>query len=123
MPEPADQDGDGWNDIVATEFEKEVDTFCEDGDKLVLASLSCSPCPPRGFIELSPHLNNCQSQSHRRSEERRDASRSIIHTVDIGTKKPLRQDAEVATKEPRKQQEQGEVEEETTVVVEIKKVQ
>ena len=81
IPEPADQDGDRWNDIAATELEKEVETFYEDGDKLVLASLSCSP-PPQGFMELSPTLET-------EGRKRDDASRPNTRTPDVGKEQPM----------------------------------
>lgn len=109
------------------------DPHCEDRDRLSVVSLSCSPRPPRrSIIELSPHLNIRQSQSdiaHRRSEERRDASRPDTHTPDVGKEKPTQQDAKAVTEEPRELQveeeleEEEEEEEEMTAVVEGRAVQ
>lgn len=120
-PESADQDA-VWNDIAATELENEVDLICEDGYKLVVASPSCSSRSPRGSIELSPYPNNRQSQSDRRSKERRDACQPHTHTPIVRKEKLIQQSAEAATKGPREQQQEDEEEEKMTAVVEGRKV-
>ena len=119
----AHMDHDAGNDVAAGELEMEVDSFCENRDSLLVASLLCNPRSPRRSIELSPSSNDRHSQSDAissRSEDRQDASRPT-HTPDVGKGKLEQQGAAAVAEEPREKQ-PGE-EDDLTAAAEGRKVQ